>query len=167
MAKANSDGTDTRVVTPEARKLLCSLAEGYPHFIQQFGYCAFAADKDLVIDERDVASGAFSDRGGLNLIGDRYYRDGFYNKIQRDSYRQILRIMADRLDAWITKKEIRQKFKGTPTTLDNAIHALRERKVIVPKEGEKGVYRLQHKGFALWIKLSTSQADPGASVTSV
>jgi hypothetical protein len=27
----------------------------------------------------------------------------------------------------------------------------------LPKEGEKGIYRLQHKGFALWIKL---YADP-------
>jgi hypothetical protein len=43
--------------------------------------------------------------------------------------------------------------------LDNALHALRDRKIILPKEeGERGVYRLQHKGFAWWIRLYA--ADP-------
>jgi phage terminase Nu1 subunit (DNA packaging protein) len=37
--------------------------------------------------------------------------------------------------------------------LDNALHALRKRHIIVSKEGERGVYRLQNRGFAFWIKL--------------
>jgi hypothetical protein len=37
--------------------------------------------------------------------------------------------------------------------LDNALHALRKRHLIVSKEGERGVYRLQNRGFAFWIKL--------------
>jgi len=159
IAKANESADIPYSVTPAARDILANLSEGYPHFIQQFGYCAFAADTDNAIDEADVIAGAFRPRGGLDLIGDQYYRDNFYNKIQKDSYRQVLRIMADRLDGWITKAEIRQRFKGKPTTLDNAIHALRERHIIVPKEGEKGVYRLQHKGFALWIKLRTTPPE--------
>ena len=96
--------------------------------------------------------------GAMEKIGDRYYRDDFYNKIQRDSYRQVLRIMADKDNFWVTKEEVRAKFKGKTTTLDNAIHALRDRKIILAKEGERGMYRLQHRGFALWIKLYTSNA---------
>jgi hypothetical protein len=60
------------------------------------------------------------------------------------------------MDGWVTKQEIRKKFRGKITTLDNAITALRERKIILSKEGEKGVYRLQHKGFAFWIKMYTT-----------
>jgi hypothetical protein len=30
----------------------------------------------------------------------------------------------------------------------------------VSKEGERGVYKLKHKGFALWIKLETTNAVP-------
>lgn len=96
----------------------------------------------------------------MELIGDRYYRDNFYNKIKKESYRQVLRIMADNLDDWVTKKEIKTKFKGNDSTLDNALFALRDRKIILPKEGERGVYRLQHKGFAWWIKLYTM--DPSS-----
>jgi hypothetical protein len=95
----------------------------------------------------------------MEQIGDRYYRDNFYNKIQQESYRQVLRIMADHLDSWVSKGAIREKFEGKTTTLDNALHALRERGIILSKEGEKGVYRLQHKGFALWIKLYTGDPE--------
>jgi len=105
----------------------------------------------------DVAEGAFTPNGAIRLIGDRYYRDDFYNKIQKDSYRQVLRIMADRLDSWVAKDEIKQTFKGAESVLNNALKALRDRHIILSKEGVRGVYRLQHKGFAFWIKLQTTE----------
>jgi len=144
-------------ITDGARQFLATMSEGYPHFIQQFGYSAFAADTDNKIDEADAGKGAFGSLGAMEAIGDRYYRDNFYNRIQKDSYRQVLRIMADKLDGWVTKAEIRARFKGKTSILDNAIHALRERGIILPKEGERGVYRLQHKGFALWMKMYTTE----------
>ena len=55
-------------------------------------------------------------------------------------------------------EEIKSKFKGPESTLDNALFALRDRQIILAKEGERGVYRLQHKGFAWWIKMYTT--DP-------
>ena len=48
-----------------------------------------------------------------------------------------------------TKKEIKSKFKGPESTLDNALFALRDDSIILAKEGERGVYRLQHKGFGM------------------
>jgi Cdc6-like AAA superfamily ATPase len=153
--EAKRENGVTYSITDTARTMLTNFSEGYPHFIQQFGFCAFARDSDAVIDDSDVSFGAFGKGGALEQIGERYYRDDFYNKIQKDSYRQVLRIMAERLDDWITKEEIKKKYSGKPAILDNAIKALRDRHIIIPKEGEKGVYRLQHKGFALWISLYT------------
>ena len=37
-------------------------------------------------------------------------------------------------------------------TVDNALRALRERKIIYAKEGVRGEYRLPTKSFAAWIK---------------
>ena len=111
-----------------------------------------------MIDREDVSRGAFGPLGAMEKIGDRYYRDDFYKKIQKDSYRQVLRIMSDKENRWVSKQDIRAKFRGKTSTLDNALHALRERKIILAKEGERGMYRLQHRGFAFWIKLYTS--DP-------
>lgn len=154
--KANELNTEKVKINAEARSRLTALSEGYPHFIQQFGYSAFAADTDGVIDEVDVMRGAFGERGALGLIGDRYYRNDFYNKIQSDSSRQILRIMADDLDGWVTRQKISDRFKGKKTVLNNGLKALRDRHIILSKEGSRGVYRLQHKGFALWIKCSAA-----------
>lgn len=155
--QANQLNSSTTELTEEARRYLIYYSEGYPHFIQQFAYSAFAADTDDVIDRDDVMAGGFGRRGAMELIGDRYYRDNFYNKVQKESYRQVLRIMADKLDDWVPKKEIKAKFKGPESTLDNALYALRDRKIILAKEGERGVYRLQHKGFAWWIKLYAAE----------
>lgn len=158
LGEANTENAEQTSIDDAGRAGLVNLSEGYPHFIQQFGYSAFAADTDFVIDRDDVARGAFGSMGAMEKIGDRYYRDDFYNKIQKDSYRQVLRIMADNENRWVSKADIRKKFRGKPSTLDNAIHALRERNIILVKEGVRGVYRLQHRGFAFWIKLYTS--DP-------
>jgi predicted transcriptional regulator len=145
-------------ITEKGRSIIQNLSEGYPHFIQQFCYSAFEQDTDDTIDEDDVLKGALGKHGALSLIGERYYRNDFYNKIQKESYRQVLRIMANKLNDWISKKEIREKFKGGDTVLDNALRALIDRNIIIPKEGERGVYRLQQKGFALWITYYTT--DP-------
>ena len=158
LREANETNAEKTTIGAAARGALISLSEGYPHFIQQFGYSAFARDSDLVIDLEDVREGAFGPLGAMEKIGDRYYRDDFYNKIQKDSYRQVLRIMADSENQWVSKKDIRAAFRGKATILDNAIHALRNRKIILAKEGERGMYRLQHRGFAFWIRLYTT--DP-------
>ncbi len=144
-------------ISEEARGQLVALSEGYPHFIQQFGFSAFESDDDDNIDVDDVEAGSWGEFGAMEAIGDRYYRDDFYNKIQKDSYRQVLRIMADNLDGWVNRSEIKASFKGNDSVLNNAVKALRDRKIIISKEGERGVYRLQHKGFAYWIKLFTSE----------
>jgi hypothetical protein len=105
-------------------------------------------------------TGAVGESGAINSIGNRYYRNDFYNKIQKDSYRQVLRIMAEHLDEWVDKESIRQQFKGKPATLDNAIYALRNRHIIMSQEGAKGVYRLQNRAFAYWVKLyATPERD--------
>ena len=80
--------------------------------------------------------------------------------------------MAENLDGWVAKKEIRKKFKGSTSNLDNAIQALRARKIILSKEGELGTYRLQHKGFAVWIRHYTPnpedvQSSPGQEKTEL
>ncbi|MCK4789273.1 MAG: ATP-binding protein [Desulfobacteraceae bacterium] len=150
-------------IDPDAESLITVFSEGYPHFTQQIGYSAFATDTDNHITKVDVHKGFWGEHGALELIGSRYYRDDFYGKIQKDSYRQVLRIMAEHLDDWVTKRQIREKYKGKNTTLDNAVSALKTRNIIMAKEGERGIYRLQHKGFAAWIKRYTDdrQNVPG------
>ena len=135
---------DLHVIEDAAQSITSSLGDRKAGSFGTVGCFSFFPSKNL---------GAIGDGGAIELIGNRYYRDNFYNKIQKDSYRQVLRIMAGRLGEWISKTEIRVLFKGRDFILNNAIKALRDRKIILSKEGERGVYRLQHRAFAFWIKL--------------
>jgi hypothetical protein len=141
-----------------AKKLLIELSEGFPHFIHQYGYCAFDLCDGKIITEKNVQDGAFGENGAIEKIGDKYYRDDYYNKIKVESYRKVLAIMAEKLDSWVSRTYIKNRFKGKDSTLNNAINALRSRGIILDKEGSRGTYRLQDKGFAWWIVMNEKKS---------
>lgn len=139
-------------------------SEGYPHFVQQIGSSVFLVNTDNIITVEDIKKGMFMPGGALDLIGDKYYKDLYYNRINVDSYRQILQIMAQKWDDWVSKKDIEKQFRGKPSALINGIKALRDRNIILSKSGAKGQYRLQWKSFAFWIKTFTERPNSETSV---
>lgn len=140
-------------ITEQANRQISNLSEGYPHFIQQFAYSAFEHNSDGEISEDDVLDGAFCEGGTIDCLGTRYYASAFHEQIKSDEYRQVLAIMAENMNSWIKKCDIRSKFSGAEQTLNNALQALTNRKIILKNSSKVGEYRLQQKGFALWIKL--------------
>ncbi len=156
--EGNKINADPTAISAGAKGQLSKLSEGYPHFIQQFAFSAFEHNTDGEISEEDVHGGAFNAGGALDAIGKRYYESNFFDQIKSDEYRQVLSIMAENMNNWISKKEIAQKFSGTAQTLTNALQALTNRKIILRNPSTKGEYRLQQKGFALWIKLFGDRA---------
>jgi Cdc6-like AAA superfamily ATPase len=144
-------------ITDEALISFHSMSEGYPHFLQQIGFSTLELTDSNIIRAEDVRASMFAKGGALEIIGNRYYADLFYNKINVDSYRQILEIMAQKWNEWITKEEIKKSFKGSEMTLANGIKALRDRNIILSKRGVRGHYRLQWLSFAFWIKIHKQQ----------
>jgi hypothetical protein len=153
LEEANKINSEKLAIAPSALELISTLSEGYPHFIQQFSYCAFEHNTDGEISDDDVLDAAFKPGGAIDAIGSRYYASAFYDRIKSDEYRQVLTIMAQKMNAWITKAEIRAKFTGDETTLSNALQALTTRKIILKNSAKVGEYRLQQRGFAIWIRL--------------
>jgi predicted AAA+ superfamily ATPase len=145
---------ETRI-SPEAEHLLAFYSEGYPHFIQQFGYCAFAADTDNEIDREDVPRGAWAEHGAFDQLGTKYFEGLYFEQINSNDYRQVLRFMAERLDGWVSKEEIRRAVHLKESTLNNALQALKNRRIILPQPGQPGSFRLPLKSFAAWIKAYT------------
>ncbi|WP_313252412.1 ATP-binding protein [Stenotrophomonas sp.] len=150
---ANKINDEKTQITNDAVDQISTLSEGYPHFIQQFAYCAFDKNKDSLIDVDDVLNSAFDKGGAIDSIGSRYYESDFYDKIKSDEYRQVLSIMAKRMNSWVKKSEMRADFKGPESKLSNALQALTGRKIILKNPARDGEYRLQQRGFALWIQL--------------
>jgi Cdc6-like AAA superfamily ATPase len=144
-------------ITDEAYEYFFEYSEGYPHFIQQIAYSTFQIDNDLSINKEDVGKGMFNKSGALEKIGDRYYKDLYFNKISVESYREILKIMSGKWNSWIKKEEIKKQFSGKESALNNGIKALRDRNIILSKKGSYGVYRLQWKSFAFWLKYYTKK----------
>ena len=145
------NGSETKI-DADAKNFLVALSEGYPHFIQQFGYSAFDNDTDGIITIRDAVGGAMSDDGAFYQLGRKYFDELYFDQIGSDKYREVLKIMAERGKSWISKKELQERLALKPYTLNNALTALKKRNIIVPRSGRAGEYRLPLMSFAVWVK---------------
>jgi Cdc6-like AAA superfamily ATPase len=152
--------TEETSISKKAMEIMISAAEGYPHFAQQIGYSVFDLNEDNVISFETAWSAIRMKGGAIDRIGDRYYYDLYYKKIQEDSYREILNIIAYCDNEWITKKYIKEKYQGKEYILNNGLKALRDRNIIISKKGTTGIYKLQWVGFGVWIRLFCKKDDP-------
>jgi len=150
---------DKLSIEGEALKDIFIYSEGYPHFVQQICYSAFSVCESNQITHDNVLNGIVRKGGAYDLIGDRYYKDLFFNRIKAESYRNILRIMAKKWNSWISKDEIRKEFKGKLSSLNHGLNALRNRNIILSKKGTRGLYRLQWVSFAFWIQNYTKYSE--------
>ena len=154
LEQASKKNSTPTVIEPSAVEIIGDLSEGFPHFIQQFAYCAFEVDSDNNIDNSDVTVGATKENGALDQLGEKYFQSMYFERINSNEYRAVLQAMAqtDDPDGWTTKEQIRQSTKLKETTLGNAISTLKDKEIILAKPGEKGVYRLPNRSFAAWIR---------------
>ncbi|MFD2676001.1 ATP-binding protein [Camelimonas lactis] len=149
---ANKKNTSPVTIAPDAEDLIGSFSEGYPHFLQEFAYCAFEHDSDNNIDKSDFLSSLFTENGAFDQLGAKYF-DKAYNTPASDDYRKVLHVMADGVDVWISRSDIIAKSKLKGTTVDNAIRALKAKDIIVSDESRPGRYRLPTLSFATWINI--------------
>lgn len=157
MAKAKN-GSETEI-TDEAMTLLCELSEGYPHFIQQFAYSAFANDTDNHIDVSDVLDGAFKENGAIMQLGSKYFNEMYYGKIGSEDYRKVLNAMAKYSDQWVSRKTLLEEAGVKASTVNNALNTLKGKKIIVSDEARQGFYKLPTKSFAAWINAIRSMEE--------
>lgn len=162
--KANGFRTS---IDDDAIKYLSELSEGYPHFLQEFCYCAFEIDTDNHIDLDDVLSGAFSENGAIEQLGQKYYMDMYIEQINSEDYRKVLVCMADALDGWVERQHLIDKSGVKPAIVDNALRTLKERRIIIPNPAKQGQYKLPTQSFAIWIRVKASAANKAVKDTKV
>jgi AAA ATPase domain len=152
----NVSGTVTSIAN-DAADALMHLSEGYPHFIQQFAFCAFEVHTDQQITLADVQKGAHDpEHGAIAQLGHRYFQDLYFGQIASNDYRKVLHAMASDSDGWVTKKQIHDRTGLKASTINNAIHALKSKGLIRPQKGKQGVYKLPSRSFAVWIRAFTA-----------
>lgn len=161
LAEANAKSNPQVTIEDKAKELIADLSEGYPHFIQQFGYSTFEADRDNHIDITDVLSGTFNENGALDQLGHKYFQEHFFEKVGTDDYRKVLIFMADFQDQWVSRSVIIDGLKGilNSSTIDNALRALKSKNIILQSSANRGEYKLPTRSFAAWIKVKTASTN--------
>lgn len=144
-------------IAPDASRYLAELSEGYPHFLQQYSYCAFAMHDGDQIKFADVHEGAYDhENGAIVQLGSQYFHDLYFNQIGSDDYRKVLHAMASDNDNYVTKKQIADRTGLKQATLTNALAALKKRNIIRAKPGIHGSYKLPSRSFAAWLRAFTA-----------
>lgn len=138
-------------IDDDAAQMIADLSEGYPHFLQQFSYFAFAVCETDTITKEDVKRGAYMENGALSQLGDKYFSEMYHAKIWSEEYRKVLKYMASRGDAWVERREIVDDCEVSTSNINNALAALKTREIIVQDPSRRGFYRLPTKSFAAWI----------------
>jgi RNAse (barnase) inhibitor barstar len=148
---ANKNGFDTNI-SPEALNLIASLSEGYPHFIQQYAYSAYAHDSDNLISEEDVRIALVKDGGALQLLGQRYFENMYTDELRSDDYRTVLQVLAKHMPAYVARKQIILESGLKSHTVSNALGACKKRGSVLSQKGKAGRFRLPSSSFAAWIQ---------------
>jgi len=158
---ANKKNAEKTEISNDGLDLLADLSEGYPHFIQQFSYCAFEKDENNIIDAEDVRNGAFDEGGALAQLGDKFFNDMYHARISSEDYRRVLDAMASHGDEWVNRQTIIRESGVSESNVNNAFLALKAKQIILQDETRRGVYRLPTRSFAAWINAIRSARDGG------
>lgn len=142
---------------------LCHLSEGYPHFLQQFAYCAFEANKDEEIDVGDVWDGAFAENGAIDQLGGKFFHDMYHARIASDDYRTVLNTMAPYGDEWVKKDDILTESGLKDHTVKNALSSLKTKNIIIHDSSRRGYYRLPNRSFSVWINATKRKSEARAA----
>lgn len=162
LAEAKAANSYPTEITNDALNLLAELSEGYPHFVQQFSYCAFDHDKDDLIDEDDVGEGAYKEGGALSQLGDKYFNEMYHARISSEEYRRVLDAMAEHGDTWVTRKQIIKESGVSEANVGNALTALKAKNITIQDDTRRGFYRLPTNSFAAWInaiRMARAESD--------
>lgn len=151
-ADANSKNDAPTRIAPPVKQVIAELSEGYPHFLQEFGYCAFEQDDDYDVSDRDVVNSLFGEHGAFDQLGKRYFNQAYYATSSND-YRSVLDVMAEHGDGWIERNQIIATTRLRESTVDNALRALKGKSIILQDEALRGRYRLPTRSFATWIRV--------------
>jgi len=167
LREANEKSKSETKISDDALASICQLSEGYPHFLQQFAYCAFAEDSDGTIDMNDVVTAMYRENGALHQLGRKYFENKIFVDIRSENYRRVLMAMANHGDKWVDRKDIKDEAGVSETTVNNALNALKAKKIILHSDRVRGGYRIPTKSFAVWLKAFGSMSGRAGNLPEV
>ncbi len=160
LKKAAEKG-DAVTIHDDALSTLSTMSDGFPQFIQQFAYSAFEAVTGSEIDLAAFHRGLPS---AIAQLAAKYFQGPVLKEIFSNDYRSVLAAMSQDSDGWVTKAQIRERTNLKESQITNALSTLKTKQLITPKDGQKGVYKLQSKAFALWVAVALKSQSESAQL---
>lgn len=152
LREANRKNDKPVTIQEGASVMIGDFSEGYPHFLQEFAYCAFEADADHEISTEDFLDSLFDENGAFDQLGVKYF-DKSYSTPASDEYRKVLDAMSEHNDSWVSRSTLISESGVKSVTIDNALRALKAKDIILQDDSRQGFYRLPTRSFAVWISL--------------
>lgn len=138
-------------------------SEGYPNFLQEFGYACFEVDTDKVITKNDFTYGILGEKnkfkGALDTIYDRYLSKILTRDLLSERYREILTVFGDTDEEILTLKDIQKvlpKIKG----MSGYLGVLVKRGILTKPPGTSGKYKVSSRMLELWLRLRRLEKRP-------
>lgn len=151
LKRAHEQNQHEYSITDDAIDMLVDLADGIPHFIQEFGHSGFEADTDYNIDDDDVMTGALEEHGAIDQIGSRYYQDTFEKELSAQQ-RQLLKFVAEDDKVWVSKASVIAKIEGEHGWVDPTFEELVKLGSLLLGEDEgQEAYRFKSLAFQWWV----------------
>lgn len=151
--KVREDFDRNFTITDDATNLIFEYSDGHPHFVHQFGYCAFEASVvrggTLAITAADVTRGAISSRGAFDLLGDMYFRPSLEGVELEEFALQLLDYMTENPRHFFGEKEIAAQLGCDLYTISLLLRQMCGLSIL---HGDKGSYRVRYACFAYWYK---------------
>lgn len=151
------------MITDQAKNIIWEYSDGHPQFCHQIGYNAFEAaskelgiDDDVIIDASHVVSGAFGERGALDIIGDVYFRDVYEDLKNSHHELNILRLLTETEGFAVDLDGILSSMEVDADMLDYAIENLVDSGLILFNSRNHNC-KLKYASFAYWF----SSNNPG------
>lgn len=156
--KLLEDGNIYVNVDKRALDLIITLSDCYPHFLQELGYSSYEVDTDNNITEEDVKLGVLGTEsypGSIRRLGEQMFDRMYTKDVQSETYREILKIVAETKEEIIPRKVISLKFSKGQTILSTYLRELVKRGLLV--NPERAMYGLPNKMFGVYIRLLDMQ----------
>lgn len=154
------DSAKARIETEQLNRLV-SFTGGHPVLAHEIGHAVWRAAPTLELDEEAVSDGIFD---AADVVGTKWIEPQIFRGIQNDTYRSILRKLADKRRLLFTRKEIIENLglsNGELNVLDSFLKRMKQLGALTTTQN-RGEYKFPNFLYSLYFLIESTRAKRSA-----
>ena len=150
------DSTKAKIETEQLNRLVFYTG-GHPVLAHEIGHAVWRAAPTLELDEEAVTMGVFD---AADIVGRKWIEPQIFRGIQNDTYRSILRKLADKNRILFTRKEIIENLgltSGELNVLDSFLKRMKQLGALTTTQN-RGEYKFPNFLYSLYFLIESARA---------